>query len=225
MPGNAVRLYRGARNFASALVPASVLRVCSRQIRWRAWPRWSRRETLDALPATAFLHDTTTRNVIVTPAGSLSGIVDVDDLCFGDPRYTPALTMAVLLAHNGPLAYVEHWMRVAGQRDNGLFRLYVALFLVDLMSEHGQRFNDNERRSTPQWPRASRNPAAAAVRPRCSARRSYSSLETFVSSALDGREFAFELHASGGMPIGAIQSPMTFPNTQRVSPARTQHNS
>ena len=98
----------------------------------------ARRETLDALPATAFLHDTTTRNVIVTPAGSLSGIVDVDDLCFGDPRYTPALTMAVLLAHNGPVAYVEHWMRVAGQRDNGLFRLYVALFLVDLMSEHGQ---------------------------------------------------------------------------------------
>ena len=78
-------------------------------------------------------------------------------------------------------------------------RLYVALFLVDLMSERGQRFNDNERRSTPQWPRASRNPAAAAVRPRCSARRSYSSLGTFVSSALDGRESAFELHASGGM--------------------------
>ena len=164
----------------------------------------ARRETLDALPATAFLHDTATRNVIVTPAGSLSGIVDVDDLCFGDPRYTPALTMAVLLAHNGLVAYVEHWMRVAGQRDNGLFRLYVALFLVDLMSEQGQRFKDNERRSTPQWPRASRNPSAATVRPRCSARRSYSSLGTFVSSALDGREFAFELLASGGMPIGAI---------------------
>jgi len=58
--------------------------------------------------------------------------------------------MAVLLVQDGPVAYVEHWMRVAGQSDDGLFRLYVALFLVDLMSEHGQRFNDNERRSTPQ---------------------------------------------------------------------------
>ena len=54
---------------------------------------------LDALPPTPFLHDTTTKNVIVTPAGSFSGIVDVDDLCFGDPRYAVALTSAALLAH------------------------------------------------------------------------------------------------------------------------------
>ena len=33
--------------------------------------------------------------------------------------------MAVLLAHGGPVAYVEHWMRVAGQRSDGLFRIYV----------------------------------------------------------------------------------------------------
>jgi len=110
----------------------------------------ARRDALDALPATSFLHDTTTRNVIVSPAGRLSGIADVDDLCFGDPRYTPALTMAVLLAHGGPVAYVEHWMRVADQRSDGLSRIYVALFLVDLMSEHGQRFNGNEQPSTPQ---------------------------------------------------------------------------
>ena len=110
----------------------------------------ARRDALNALPATAFLHDTTTRNVIISPTGMLSGIVDVDDLCFGDPRYAAALTMAVLLVESGPVAYVEHWMRVAGQHDDGLFRLYVALFLVDLMSEHGQRFNDNQRRSTPQ---------------------------------------------------------------------------
>ena len=109
-----------------------------------------RRDALDALPATAFLHDTTTRNVIISPTGRLSGIVDVDDLCFGDPRYAPALTMAVLLVHDGSVTYVEHWMRVAGQRSDRLFRLYVALFLVDLMSEHGQHFNDNERDSTPQ---------------------------------------------------------------------------
>jgi aminoglycoside phosphotransferase (APT) family kinase protein len=110
----------------------------------------ARREALNALPAIAFLHDTTTRNVIVSPEGRLSGIVDVDDLCFGDPRYTAALTLAVLLARQGPVAYVEHWMRAAGQEDDGLFRLYVAMFLVDLIGEHGQRFNGNAQRSTPQ---------------------------------------------------------------------------
>ena len=42
---------------------------------------------LDALAPIPFLHDTTTKNVIVTAGGTFSGIVDVDDLCFGDPRY------------------------------------------------------------------------------------------------------------------------------------------
>lgn len=109
-----------------------------------------RRDELDAVPATAFLHDTTTKNVIVASDGTFSGIVDVDDLCWGDPRYAPALTLAVLLAYGGPSAYIDHWMRAAGHRDDGLFRLYVALFLVDLMGEHGQRFNGNERPSTPE---------------------------------------------------------------------------
>jgi hypothetical protein len=110
----------------------------------------ARQDELDATPATAFLHDTTTRNVIVTSAGTLSGIVDVDDLCFGDPRYAPALTLAVLCARGGPVGYVESWMRAADQCDDVLFRLYVALFLVDLMGEHGQRFNGNERASSPR---------------------------------------------------------------------------
>lgn len=102
---------------------------------------------LDAIAATPFLHDTTTKNVIVAD-GTFSGIVDVDDLCFGDPRYAPALTKAVLLAYGGPLHYVDAWMRAAGQDDDAVFRFYVALFLVDLMAEHGQVFNGNERPST-----------------------------------------------------------------------------
>jgi len=53
------------------------------------------RPELDLLPATPFLHDTTTKNVLVAD-GRFTGIVDVDDLCFGDPRYAPALTLAVL---------------------------------------------------------------------------------------------------------------------------------
>ncbi len=103
------------------------------------------RSKLDAQPATPSLHDTTTRNVIVSPQGVLSGIVDVDDLCFGDPRYPAALTLAAMLGIGGPTNYVDAWLAAAGHADDRLFRLYVAIFLVDLMSEDGQIFNGNER--------------------------------------------------------------------------------
>ena len=108
------------------------------------------RMALDSLPATPFLHDTTTRNVIVTDRGDFSGIVDVDDLCFGDPRYVVALTLASLTAFGGPIRYADIWMRISGYADDHIFRLYVALFLVDFMAEHGQTFNGNQRPSKPE---------------------------------------------------------------------------
>jgi aminoglycoside phosphotransferase (APT) family kinase protein len=106
------------------------------------------RDELDSQPPVPFLHDTTTKNVIVTPDGVFSGIVDVDDLCFGDPRYAVALTLASLLAAGGAPDYADAWMKIANLRDDRVFRLYVSLFLVDFMSEHGQKFNQNSRAST-----------------------------------------------------------------------------
>jgi aminoglycoside phosphotransferase len=110
----------------------------------------SLRDEIDRVAPTPFLHDTTTRNVIVTAEGGFSGIVDVDDLCFGDPRYPAALTLAALAARGGPTSYVAAWLRNAGQSDDRLFRLYVVLFLLDFMSEHGQTFNGNEQASSPE---------------------------------------------------------------------------
>jgi aminoglycoside phosphotransferase (APT) family kinase protein len=108
------------------------------------------RNELDALPPIPFLHDTTTKNVIVTPAGTFSGIVDVDDLCFGDPRYVVGLTLASLMVLGGPTHYVDAWMHFAGYQYDRIFRLYVALFIVDFMSEHGQAFNGNVLPSSPE---------------------------------------------------------------------------
>lgn len=104
----------------------------------------------DAIAATPFLHDTTTKNVIVTDAGALSGIVDVDDLCFGDPRFVAALITVALRANGHREDYVEHLMAAAGWADDHVFRFYVAAFLLDFMSEHGQRYNGNERPSSPE---------------------------------------------------------------------------
>ncbi|WP_342360569.1 aminoglycoside phosphotransferase family protein [Terrarubrum flagellatum] len=108
------------------------------------------RSDIDHVAPTPFLHDTTTKNVIVTPEGEFSGVVDVDDLCFGDPRYPAALTWAVLKAYGGPLDYVSAWLQRAELPDDRLFRLYVSLFLLDLMGEHGHVFNGNIRPSTPE---------------------------------------------------------------------------
>ena len=96
---------------------------------------------IEAIP---FLHDTTTKNVIVAPDGRLSGIVDVDDLCWGDPHFAPALTLAAMQAFGGSQHYVAAWMRVARFRDDRLFRTYVALCVLDFLSEQGTRFNGNE---------------------------------------------------------------------------------
>lgn len=105
------------------------------------------RPALDRIPATPFLHDTTTKNVLVAD-GCFTGIVDVDDLCFGDPRWAPALTRAVLMMMAWPEQYARYWMEAAGQAEDEVFRLYIALFLLDLMAEHGQVFNGNEKPST-----------------------------------------------------------------------------
>jgi len=107
------------------------------------------RSALDALAPTPFLHDTTTKNVIVTREGAFSGIVDVDDLCFGDPRFAAALTLASLRASGGPVGHVDAWLRHAGLARDRIFEIYVAVFLVDIMAEHGLPGNGNETPSTP----------------------------------------------------------------------------
>jgi Ser/Thr protein kinase RdoA (MazF antagonist) len=98
---------------------------------------------LDAIPATPFLHDTTTKNVIVADDGGFSGIVDVDDLCFGDPRQVKALTLAALLADGLPAGYVWNWLSQAGEEADALFWLYATCSLLWFIGEHRQAVNGN----------------------------------------------------------------------------------
>jgi Ser/Thr protein kinase RdoA (MazF antagonist) len=98
---------------------------------------------LDEIPATPFLHDTTTKNVIVADDGGFSGIVDVDDLCFGDPRQVKALTLAALLADGLPADYVWNWLVQAGEEADALFWLYAACSLLWFIGEHMQAVNGN----------------------------------------------------------------------------------
>jgi hypothetical protein len=92
-----------------------------------------------------FLDDTTTKNVLVDQ-GRLTGVVDVDRLCFGDPLLTIGLTRMALLADARDVDYVEHWMNLMAlsQQQREAVDAYTRLFCVDFMSELGQRFNKDE---------------------------------------------------------------------------------
>jgi aminoglycoside phosphotransferase (APT) family kinase protein len=89
-----------------------------------------------------FLDDTTVKNVICD-GGRLSGIVDVDQVCFGDPLFGPALTRAALLADGHAPDYVDYWLERLDPGENALaaFHAYTAVFCLGLISEAGKTFN------------------------------------------------------------------------------------
>lgn len=134
-----VSLARSRARIAEAGVvdPAHIDRVARLVERYRP--------ALDAVPPTAFLDDTTTKNVIVHE-GRLSGIVDVDLVCYGDPLFVVALTRMALLSRGHETDYVDYWLDALDPTPNlsGLLDLYTAVFCVDFLSELGQRFNKAE---------------------------------------------------------------------------------
>ncbi len=98
-----------------------------------------------AVAPRAFLDDTTTKNVLVD-GGTLSGIVDTDYVCFGDPLFTLALTRMALLARGRSTDYTNHWqacLRLTGYQEYAL-RVYTAVFCVNFLGELGQLFNHDE---------------------------------------------------------------------------------
>ena len=56
--------------------------------------------------------------------------------------------MTSVLNMRGPIDYVDAWFKQSGYTKDRVFWLYVAHFIVDFMSEHGQNFNDNQRPSS-----------------------------------------------------------------------------
>lgn len=91
---------------------------------------------------TPFLDDTTTKNVIVHH-GRLAGIVDVDEVCFGDPLFTVGLTQMALLQQGAEISYVGHWLSLlaAKAEDRAVVDFYTAVFCLDFLGEIGRPFN------------------------------------------------------------------------------------
>src|SRR6185437_13594070 len=84
---------------------------------------------LCAIEPQPFLDDLTTKNVLVYQ-GRLSGVVDTDCVCFGDPLFTVALTWMALLSQRLETDYIDYWrehLELTGKQEQTL-RLYTAVF-------------------------------------------------------------------------------------------------
>ena len=98
---------------------------------------------LSTVRPTAFLGDITTKNVLVQN-GKLSGIVDVDEICYGDSLLVVGLTHMALLAAEADTDYTAYWLEEMnpGAEKRKAVELYTLLFCVDFMSEQGMRFGN-----------------------------------------------------------------------------------
>jgi aminoglycoside phosphotransferase (APT) family kinase protein len=91
-----------------------------------------------------FLDDITTKNVLIYD-GKLSGIVDIDEICYGDPLLAIGLTNMALLSMQSDTKYIDYWLDEMNaddvQRNAVIF--YTLLFCVDFMGEQGMRFGND----------------------------------------------------------------------------------
>jgi aminoglycoside phosphotransferase (APT) family kinase protein len=131
------QLSRSGQRLASANVidPVHAERVEAVLFRYEA--------ELANVPPTPFLEDITSKNVIIDE-GCITGIVDVDELCFGDPLFVLGLTRMALLAGDLDTDYIDCWKDALGglsSRRGKMLDLYTAIHCVNFLSEIGQSFN------------------------------------------------------------------------------------
>ncbi len=113
----------------------------------------SLKEDLLKIRPRPFMPDTTVKNVIVHE-GTLMGIVDVDDICYGDPLFTLSLTYAGSEIDGLDTDYADAWARfldldLHAQRRLEFYRLlHTTWFMGEqaIVSANGQKLNfDTER--------------------------------------------------------------------------------
>jgi hypothetical protein len=94
-------------------------------------------ENFRKIRARPFLWDATERNVIVHK-GKISGIVDVDDICFGDPLLVLGLTYAALENEGHDTLYTDYWAEALQLNKNERRRLafYRLFYTVVFMRKH-----------------------------------------------------------------------------------------
>ena len=103
-------------------------------------------EELRSIPAKPFLWDASERNVIIHK-GSITGIVDVDDVCFGDPLFVIALTSVALENEGYDTLYTDYWAEALQLDKNALFRraFYRLFYAIAFMRKHSMTTTNRQK--------------------------------------------------------------------------------
>jgi aminoglycoside phosphotransferase (APT) family kinase protein len=104
---------------------------------------------LSVVAPVAFLYDTNIRNVIVHDA-QITGIIDVDEVTFGDPLLSVGFTKTYMLMAGDDTEFVSHWCEWLDctAEDSRLIELYALVYAVRFMGTLGQKLNGNASRIT-----------------------------------------------------------------------------
>lgn len=98
-----------------------------------------------------YLDDISTKNLLIYN-GQISGIVDIDEMGFGDKLSYVALTYMALLNHGYNTDYVDYILAEM-QLDadaKKAFLFYALVYCVDFMGERGMHFMDKQVEASPQ---------------------------------------------------------------------------
>ena len=99
---------------------------------------------LSSVTPIAFLYDLNVRNVIIYNS-RVNGIIDVDEVWFGDPLLTIGRGKALLLSMNQNIDYIHYWCEYLNLSDfqKSIVDLYALLYSLRFMGTLGQTLNGN----------------------------------------------------------------------------------
>jgi hypothetical protein len=102
------------------------------------------KDYLDKVESRPFLDDLTTKNVLIHN-NRLSGIVDIDTICFGDKLSHLGLTKMAFLSLEYDLEYIDYFIEAyqLSTFQIKIVNFYTLLSAICFMSETGERFNKN----------------------------------------------------------------------------------
>lgn len=92
----------------------------------------------------AFFHDLTTKNLLISrDMNHVAGIVDIDEMCFGDNLFLPSLTRMALISSRWDLDYIDMWCKEISINDQEkrVLDYYTLIHCLAFMGEIGQVFN------------------------------------------------------------------------------------
>jgi hypothetical protein len=98
----------------------------------------------DILPI-PFLEDATYKNIIIFN-GKIQGVIDLDEVCFGDPLYSIGMTKKGFLFNGYDFAYINEWCKSLqlSEKELDIVNFYTSLHILFALSYLGYKKNNKE---------------------------------------------------------------------------------